>query len=34
MMACDVCGAAMAWVKAHYHCPRCHWVKPCCEQDA
>lgn len=34
MMDCEVCGAPMEWVKAHYACPRCRWVKPCCEQDA
>lgn len=34
MMACLVCGAAMTWVKAHYECPQCRWVKPCCEGDA
>jgi hypothetical protein len=33
MMACEVCGAAMSWMKAHYECPRCHWLKPCCEPD-
>lgn len=33
MMDCEVCAAPMAWVKAHYECPRCHWLKPCCEQD-
>lgn len=31
---CEVCGDAMRWLKAHYECPRCHWIKPCCEPDA
>lgn len=34
MMACPICGTVMTWVKAHYDCPRCHFVKPCCEQDS
>lgn len=34
MMDCEICGTAMTWVKSHYDCPRCHWIKPCCEQDA
>lgn len=33
MMDCEVCGASMRWVKAHYECPGCHWIKPCCELD-
>ncbi len=33
MMACPMCGTAMDWVKAHYDCPKCHFIKPCCEQD-
>lgn len=32
-MRCEACRADMAWVKAHYECPRCRWVKPCCEGD-
>jgi hypothetical protein len=34
MMACAICAADMDWKKAHYECPRCHWIKPCCEMDA
>lgn len=33
MMDCEICGMDMAWKKAHYECPRCHWLKPCCEPD-
>jgi len=32
-MDCAVCAAPMDFVKAHYECPRCHWLKPCCEGD-
>ena len=32
-MACEICSTPMTWVKAHYECPRCHWLKPCCEPD-
>ena len=32
-MACEICSTLMLWVKAHYECPRCHWLKPCCEPD-
>ena len=33
MMECMVCKTGMDWKKAHYECPRCHWIKPCCEED-
>ena len=33
MMPCEVCGASMRFVKAHYECPTCHFLKPCCEPD-
>jgi hypothetical protein len=33
MMSCMVCKTGMDWKKAHYECPRCHWIKPCCEPD-
>ena len=33
VVACEACGTGMTFVKAHYECPRCHWIKPCCEPD-
>jgi hypothetical protein len=32
-MDCELCGTDMDWKKAHYECPQCHWIKPCCEGD-
>jgi hypothetical protein len=32
-MVCEICQTPMTWVKAHYDCPKCHWIKPCCEPD-
>lgn len=33
VVPCEVCGTGMNFVKAHYECPRCRWIKPCCEPD-
>lgn len=33
VVPCEVCGMGMNFVKAHYECPRCRWIKPCCEPD-
>jgi Zn finger protein HypA/HybF involved in hydrogenase expression len=27
---CDVCGHSMEPEHAHYRCPNCHYILPCC----
>ena len=27
---CDVCGTPMEPEHAHYRCPACHFILPCC----
>ena len=27
---CDVCGTPMEPEHAHYRCPACHYILPCC----
>jgi rubrerythrin len=29
-LACDVCGTPMEPEHAHYRCPACHYILPCC----
>ena len=29
-LPCDVCGHPMEPEHAHYKCPNCHYIMPCC----